>query len=77
MKKEQNIRIETDRAAYTIRLQNVPDKKKETREELTEMIEETLVEFTEKQREEIRKEIAYPEWKTLIQEEITCQERCT
>lgn len=31
LKKEQNIRMKMERAAYTIRLQNVPEKKKETK----------------------------------------------
>lgn len=46
-----------ERAAYTIRLQNVPEKRKETKEELTKMIADTLVESMKKHYKDIKKEI--------------------
>lgn len=49
--------MEIERAAYTIRLQNIPEKKKETKEELTGMTEVSLAEYMEKHHEEIRNEI--------------------
>lgn len=56
-KEESNIRSEMEKASYIVRLQNIPEEKREMRGNLIRSIGRTLVEYLQIQEEDIKKEI--------------------